>query len=71
MEPIEIFKTDVADATEAKKLVGVLLSYFPRSRINFDLYDCDKVLRVEGRDFIAAKVMMLVKEHGFNCRVLE
>ena len=44
---------------------------FPSFRINFDLSDCDKVLRVEGDDIEAVRIMILVKESGFSCEVLD
>lgn len=68
---IEVFKTNVEEATHAKNLVALLLQHFPASRINIDLHDCDKILRVEGDDFIPEKVIGLVKENGFTCHVLE
>ncbi|PSL44763.1 hypothetical protein CLV51_105135 [Chitinophaga niastensis] len=67
---IEVFKTDVQRVAQAKKLVTLLLQNFPKSKINFDLDDCDRVLRVEGEDFIPEKVMMLVNENGFLCHML-
>lgn len=68
---IEVFKTNVHQVTEANKLVALLLNHFPGSRINFDLDDCDKVLRVEGRHFITEKVMRLMQENGFQCAILD
>lgn len=68
---VEVFKTNVKKAPQAKKLVVLLGQHFPGSKINFDLHDCDKVLRVEGKDFAATKIMGLVKESGFVCHVLE
>lgn len=68
---IEVFKTDVETSTDACTIVEVLLQHFPGSRINFDLQDCDKILRVEGKDFSTDKVMMLVNKNGFHCEILE
>jgi hypothetical protein len=51
--------------------VQLLLQHFPGSRINFDLQDCDKILRVEGKDFCSDKMMMLVNKNGFLCEVLD
>jgi len=67
----EIFKTNVRKVAEAKKLVILLLDHFPEAKINFDLKDCDNILRVEAKDFVPEKVMLLVKENGFACNVLE
>jgi len=68
---LEIFKTNVRKVSEAKKLVILLLDHFPEAKINFDLKDCDNILRVEAKDFVPEKVMLLVKENGFACNVLE
>ena len=68
---VEVFKTNVQEYAQAKKIVALLHQHFPDSKINFDLDDCDKVLRVESQHFITGKVMVLVKENGFECGVLE
>ena len=68
---IEVFKTDVRAASQARKLVAMLVRHFPGSKINFDLQDCDKVLRVEGYNFKTEKIIVLVREKGFECKVLE
>ena len=68
---IEVFKTNVTGTVHAKKIVNILLEHFPGNKINFDLHDCDKILRVEGKSFCAEKIMTLVIENGFNCNVLE
>jgi hypothetical protein len=68
---VEVFKTNVRKMSQANKLVSLLLRHFPNSRINFDLHDCDKILRVKGENFIPEEVMILVKENGFSCNVLE
>jgi hypothetical protein len=68
---IEVFKTNVQETVQAKKIVTILLEHFPGNKINFDLYDCDKILRVEGESFCAEKIKTLVSDHGFSCDVLE
>jgi hypothetical protein len=68
---VEVFKTNVRKVSEAKKIVSLLLEYFPNSRINFDLHDRDKILRVKSENVMPEKVMTLVKEKGFACNVLE
>jgi hypothetical protein len=68
---IEVFKTNIQKVSQAKKLIALLLLHFPGNRINIDLNDCDKVLRVEGSNFLPAKVLTLVKENGFMCSLLE
>jgi hypothetical protein len=68
---VEVFKTNVQEFSEAQKLVALLQRHFPDSKINFDLDDCDKVLRVEGNNLRIEKVMALVTEKGFLCTVLD
>jgi hypothetical protein len=68
---VEVFKTNVRRKPQSKMLLCVLSEVFPTSKINFDLSDCDKVLRVEGDDIEALKILELVKQHGFMCEVLD
>ena len=68
---VEVFKTNVQEFAEAQRLVAVLRRHFPGSKINIDLDDCDKVLRVEGNNLRVEKVMTLVTKKGFVCTVLD
>ena len=68
---VEIFKTNVQKKTQSKMLLDMLSQAFPSFKINFDLSDCDKVLRVEGDNMEISSIMVLVKEHGFQCDLLE
>ena len=68
---VEVFKTNVQKKTQSKMLLCILSEAFPSFKINFDLSDCDKVLRVEGDNMEALRIMMLVKHYGFNCEILD
>ena len=68
---VEVFKTNVQKKTQSKMLLRILSEAFPSFKINFDLSDRDKVLRVEGDNMEALRIMMLVKEYGFDCEVLD
>lgn len=68
---VEVFKTNVEESDQAKKIIDLLLAHFPGNKINFDLQDCDKILRVEGKSFAPEKIMTLVMETGYACKVLE
>ena len=68
---VEAFKTDVQKKTQSQMLLSILSETFPSFKINFDLSDCDKVLRVEGDNIEALRVMILLKEYGFTCEVLD
>jgi hypothetical protein len=71
MTMVEVFKTDVKKADQARRMLRLLLANNPVCRINFDLEDCDKVLRVEGREFCPNRVMELLRLNGHRCEVLE
>lgn len=68
---VEAFITNVQKKAESKMLLSVFSEAFPSFKINFDLSDCDKVLRVEGDNIEPSRIMTLVKEHGFRCEILD
>ncbi len=68
---VEAFKTNVQKKAQSKMLLSILSEAFPSFKINFDLSDCDKVLRVEGDNMEALRIMILVKEYGFTCEILD
>ncbi|WP_018611801.1 hypothetical protein [Segetibacter koreensis] len=68
---VEVFKTNIQQQKQAEILVGVLSNYFPLTRINFDLEDCDKVLRVEGKIVLPERIMEILNSEGFYCTILE
>ena len=68
---VEVFKTNVQKKKQSKMLLYILSEAFPSFKINFDLSDCDKVLRVVGDNMETLRIMKLVKEFGFNCEVLD
>ena len=68
---VEVFKTNVQKKAQSKMLLGILSEAFPSVKVNFDLSDCDKVLRVEGDPLEALRIRILVEECGFICEVLD
>jgi hypothetical protein len=67
---VEVFKTNVQEATQAEKLVNLLYSSFPARKINFDLEDCDKILRIDGHDHYSSKVIETLRNNGVWCEEL-
>lgn len=67
---IEIFKTNVADESAAEYVINRLLELVPEARINFDLEDCDKILRIEHVRIPIFEVENLVSALGYHCQVL-
>jgi hypothetical protein len=68
---VEVFKTNVQRQKQAILLLKVLSQKFPLFRINFDLDDCDKILRVEGENICHERIIELFTTNGCQCNVLE
>ena len=68
---VEVFKTNVRREAEAKRMINELLYHFPDKKINFDLQDCDNVLRVEGDNILNCRIKDILSEYGFICEELE
>ena len=67
---VEVFKTDVTRIEIAETLVEQLQLTFPGSCINFDLEDCDNILRIQTEAIIPNEVIALLNAHGCYCEVL-
>lgn len=55
----------------AKGIIVDLLELLPLAQINFDLDDCDKILRVQNDQICNEKIIDVLKNRGFSCEVLE
>lgn len=67
---IEVFKTNVLLEEDAALIVKAWKTEFPHSVINFDLDDCDRILRVQAHQQVIPYVPELVKQYGFACEPL-
>ena len=68
---VEIFKTNVEINTDAKAIVSILQRQFPHHKINFDLEDCDRILRIEGGRFNPKQIIEHLNLQGYICVPLE
>jgi len=68
---IEVFKTDIKDAGTAEELVMALQHHMPGSRINVDMHDCDRVLRIQSSHVNIPQVIHIAGMNGVHCMVLE
>jgi hypothetical protein len=68
---IEVFKTDVTDIAKSRSIIDMLIEHIPGGCINFDLEDCDNILRVQGECFTIETVILLLKNTGHYCELLE
>jgi len=55
---VEVFKTNVADPERAKLIVDQIESNFTNCKVNFDLDDCDRILRVVSEGKIQSDLLI-------------
>lgn len=68
---VEIYKTNVRSQKQATKVIEAIQTAYSGLLVNFDLQDCDKILRIQNiTPDAAAEVEVLVKTLGFRCNVL-
>lgn len=69
---IEVFRTNVVDTSHANMLVVEIQRKFEGYTANFDLDDCDKILRVESSKGIVKSYQLidLLELLGFKAEVL-
>lgn len=68
---VEIFKTNITSTGIADNIINLLLQHFPDSKINFDLEDCDNILRIETKTLQVQKVEELVVKQGYYCKAFD
>ena len=69
---VEVFKTNVTDIEVANRIVSDLSCYLPESKINFDLTDCDNILRIESKSAIQIEsITSHLDRLGYACEVLD
>jgi hypothetical protein len=68
---VEVYKTNVNSLADSEVLLIELKNKFAFYRINFDLNDCDRILRAEGEVHILNEIPGLLNSMGFFCEVLE
>ena len=68
---ILIFETSVYNREAVNKVKPLLTAVSGIAHWNFDLEDCDHILRIVSDDLSPRKVETLLQSAGFNCRELE
>ncbi|PWB22800.1 hypothetical protein [Flavobacterium sp. HTF] len=68
---IYVFKTSVTTQKAVKKLTAKLNTFIPNSKWNFDLEDCDKILRIDSKEVTAKQVIDFLNKYKFECLELE
>lgn len=69
---VEVFKTNVQDPYQAKMLIDQIQSTFRDYTVNFDLEDCDRILRVvsSGGYIQSSRLLDLLRNFGFDAEIL-
>lgn len=67
---IYVFKTSVRLKKEVKKLTPHLNTLLRQSKWNFDLEDCDKILRIDSQFDVRETTIKLLQDNGYKCEEL-
>jgi hypothetical protein len=68
---IYVFKTSVQNKKHISQLSPFLDNLLQQSKWNFDLTDCDRILRIDSEENIRLKVIDLLHVHKFDCEELQ
>ncbi|WP_257668998.1 hypothetical protein [Parapedobacter tibetensis] len=71
MDQIFIFKTNVSAQEQVQKVAALLGSMTLIKQWNFDLEDCDRVLRVVSLNLQPALIENLLRQEGIDCEHME
>jgi len=66
-----VFKTNVTSKKKVSMVKPLLASFPTIHQWNFDLQDCDRVLRIEAIGLNPNSIERLLDKAGFNCKELE
>jgi hypothetical protein len=69
---VEVFKTNVGNTFSAKKIVALIHTKFAGYTANFDLEDCDNILRIQSMDrsIEVRSILQLMKDQGLHAEIL-
>lgn len=68
---ISVFKTTVSTKKKVKAVKPALDKIVKINKWNFDLDDCDNILRIESKKSISELVINELKKSGFKCQELQ
>jgi hypothetical protein len=68
---ILVFKTNIADKKEIRKLSPFLKTIEGIIKWNVDLHDEDKILRIVTPNLAPAHISTIVQQAGYHCSELE
>lgn len=68
---IYVFKTSVTNKSQVRKLKPDMNKILPHEKWNFDLSDCDRILRIDSEENIVLRIKGVLTFHQFYCEELE
>ncbi|MNT26064.1 hypothetical protein D3C72_1616160 [compost metagenome] len=68
---ISVFKTTVTSIREIETLKPFLDTHLGIAKWNFDLEDCDNILRIDSINEITERTIKILSNYGFDCQELE
>jgi hypothetical protein len=68
---ILVFKTSIKNKIQVMKLKPHIDKILPNAKWNFDLDDCDKILRIDTTKNAGLEIIDLLKMHNYSCEELE
>jgi len=68
---VEVFQTNVESESIAQTILSEINYLFPELQVNFDLEDCDRILRLvtPSYDYVP-QVVAILDRSGYRCEVL-
>ena len=69
---IEVFKTNVMEANDATHIISLFNNLYGEYKVNFDLDDCDKILRIQSstKEIQTIEIIELLRNEGFAAEIL-
>lgn len=69
VKQVEIFKTNVNKKNDSEVIVRLMTRHFSYCKVNFDLEDCDHILRVEApvNKINKKEIIHFMRKQGFTC----
>ena len=70
---VEVFKTNVTTWDHANRLIDQIHHTYREYKANFDLEDCDRILRVQssGCPVECGKIIQIVRGHAIEISLFE
>ena len=66
-----VFRTGVENLEEVSRVKNLLTAVPAISNWNFDLDDCDRILRIEAEELAPGYIELLLQREGLFCRELD